>query len=66
MVLLIPEMAKQVIFWCAVFVVVAISAELVGEMWSAREAPQQPAQPVPLVVTTATAIDQSAASEQSN
>ena len=49
-----PEMAKEVIFWSAVFVVVATSAVLVGQMdadWS-RPLPFSPA--VALVAAEAT------------
>ena len=45
----IPTMLKQVIFWCAVFVVAVISAVLIGEMGSDRQVPPPSAQPVPLV-----------------
>jgi hypothetical protein len=40
-----PEMAKEVIFWCAVFVVVVTSAVLIGQMnadWE-RPLPSSPA-----------------------
>jgi len=40
----IPEMAKEVFFWCAVFVVAVTGAILVGQMgsgWSARLSPAE-------------------------
>ena len=59
----IPTMLKQVIFWCAVFVVAVISAVLIGEMGSRRQGPA--AQTIPLVSTTASATGHLGASEQS-
>jgi hypothetical protein len=56
-------MLKQVIFWCAVFVVAVISAVLIGEMGGD---PAGRLQPGPLVSTAAHATEQSGASEQSN
>jgi hypothetical protein len=55
-------MVKQVIFWCAVFVVAAISAVLIGEMGSF---PSGSLQPFPLVSTTASASERSSVSDQS-
>ena len=55
-------MWKQVIFWCAIFVVAVISAALIGEMGSY---PSGPLQPLPLVSTTASATEPSSISDQS-
>ncbi len=55
-------MVKQVIFWCAVFVVAVTSAVLIGEMGSY---PSGPLQPFPLVSTTASASEPSSVSDQS-
>jgi hypothetical protein len=48
MLLCIPIMLKQVIFWCAVFVVAVISAVLIAEIGSDRQGPS--AQPVSSLV----------------
>jgi hypothetical protein len=64
MFLCIPIMLKQVIFWCAVFVVAVTSAVLIGEMGSRRQGTS--AQPVSSLVSTAEgAMEQVDASEQS-
>ena len=57
-------MWKQVIFWCAIFVVAVISATLIGEMGFHSSGPLKP---VPSLVSTAEgAMEQVDASEQSN
>ena len=61
----IPTMFKQVIFWCAVFVVAVTSAVFIGEMGSRRQGPS--AQPVPSLVSKAEgAMEQVDATEQSD
>ena len=65
MLLSIATMLKQVILWCAVFVLAVTSAVLIGEMGSRWQGPA--AQPVPSLVSTAEgAMEQVDASEQSN
>lgn len=58
----IATMWKQVIFWCAIFVVAVISAALIGEMGSY---PSGPLRPFPLVSTTASATEPLSISDQS-
>ena len=62
----IPDIVKRVMFWCAVFAVVVISADLITEMGSDRQVASPSAQPAPRVSTTASATEQAGPSERSN
>jgi hypothetical protein len=60
----IPDMAKGVIFWCAVFAVVVIGADRIGESLSARQVMSPSGQPVPPVSTTSSVAEQPTSSVQ--
>jgi len=61
----IPEMAKEVIFWCAVFVAVVTSAVLIGQIGSDWQIPV-PSRALALAAASMSATEQVDAPEASD